>query len=137
MNNRHKSKKSTYKFFIFFFFTLYKNGKKVLIFDKQCINKNAFHSNKRPISIVKVEIKRILLSKKDLYGKIGSFKNFIGYINETNVFPVPLYIKLLQINGYVKYFDISNKYINVLVYDKEIFKKCNEIYYKISNLLKK
>ena len=66
MNNRHKSKKSTYKLFIFFFFRLYKNGKKVLTFDKQCINKNAFHSNKRTISIVKVEIKRILLSKKRL-----------------------------------------------------------------------
>ena len=41
----------------------------VLVFDKQCINKNAFHKNKRPISIDKVEIKRIVLSKKDSYGK--------------------------------------------------------------------
>ena len=42
---------------------------KVLVFDKQCINKNAFHKNKRPISIDKVETKRIALSKKDSYGK--------------------------------------------------------------------
>ena len=33
--------------------------------DKQCINENAFHKYKRPISIDKVEIKRIVLSKKD------------------------------------------------------------------------
>ena len=36
---------------------------KVLIFGKQCINKNAFHK-KRPISIDKVEVKRLVLSKK-------------------------------------------------------------------------
>ena len=42
---------------------------KTLIFGKQCINKNACHKNKRPISIDTVEIKRIALSKRDLYGK--------------------------------------------------------------------
>ena len=34
-----------------------------------------------------------MLSKKDSYGKIGSFKYFIGYINETDAFSVPLRIK--------------------------------------------
>ena len=43
--------------------------KQVLIFDKQCINKNVFHKNKRPISIDRVETTIIVLSKKDLYGK--------------------------------------------------------------------
>ena len=43
--------------------------KQVLIFDKQCINKNVFHKNKRPISIDRVENRIIVLSKKDLYGK--------------------------------------------------------------------
>ena len=42
---------------------------KVFIFDKECINKNAVHKNKRPINIDKVEIRRIELSKKDSYGK--------------------------------------------------------------------
>ena len=40
-------------------------------------------------------------------------------------------------NGYVKYFDSNNKYINLLVHDKELLKKYNEIWDKISNLLKK
>ena len=35
----------------------------VLIFDKQCINKNALHEDKRPINIDKVDIKRIVSSK--------------------------------------------------------------------------
>ena len=41
---------------------------KVLIFGKQCVNKNAFHKNKRSISIDKVDTKRIVLSKNNLYG---------------------------------------------------------------------
>ena len=44
----------------------------------------AFHKNKRPFSIDKVDIKRLVLSKKDSYGKKGSFKYFIGYIHAGN-----------------------------------------------------
>ena len=111
--------------------------KQVLIFDKQCINKDSFYKNKRPISIDRVETRIIVLPKKDLYGKKGSFKYFIGYIHEGNVFPILLCIKLPQMNGYVKYFDRNNKCINLLVYDKELLKKYNEIWDKLSNLLKK
>ena len=63
-------------------------NEKVLIFDKQCINKNPFHKYKRSTSFDKVEIRRTVFSKKDLYGKKDSFKYFIGYINETDAFPV-------------------------------------------------
>ena len=77
------------------------------------------------------------MSKNDSYGKKGSLKCFIGYINETDAFPVSLWIKLRQMNGYVKYFDSNNKCIDHLVHDKELLKKYNEIWNKISNLLKK
>ena len=53
--------------------------------------------------------------------KKGSFKFFIGYIIETNAFPIPLYIKLLQMNGYIKYFN-DNKYMNILFHDKKLLK---------------
>ena len=39
-------------------------------------------------------------------------------------------------NGYVKYFDSNNKYMKLLVHDKELLKKYNAIWDKISNLLK-
>ena len=65
-----------------------------------------------------------------------SFKCFIGYINETDAFPIPLRIKIPQMNGYVKYFN-DNKCMNLLVHDDEILKKYNKIWDKISNLLKK
>ena len=47
---------------------------KVLIFVRQCINKNAFHKDKRSVNIDKVDIKRMILSKIDLYGNKGLLK---------------------------------------------------------------
>ena len=78
-----------------------------------------------------------MLSKQDSYGKKGSFKCFIWYINEADAFPVLLCIKVPQMNVYVKYFDSNNKYMNLLVHDGELLKKCNEIWNKIKDLLKK
>ena len=77
-------------------------------------NKNAFNKIKRPISINKIDIKTIVLSSEHSFGNKGLFKYFIGYTG--NVFPIPLCIELNQINGYVKYFDNNNKYINFFVH---------------------
>ena len=93
---------------------------KNLIFSKHCINKNKLHKNKRPININRVEIKWVVLSKNDSHGKQSSLKYLIRYINETNALPIPLCIKLPQINGYIKYFDRNNKYINFLAHDQEL-----------------
>ena len=41
-------------------------------FGKQCVSKNGFHKNKRPISIDKADIRIIVLPKKNSYSKIGS-----------------------------------------------------------------
>ena len=73
-----------------------------MIFDNQCIVNNAFHKNKRPISIDEVDMNGIVLYEKDSCGKKGSFKCFTYYINETDPFSVPLCIKLCQVNGYIK-----------------------------------
>ena len=107
-----------------------------LVFGEYFINRNAFHKNKRPISIDEVDIRRIVLSSKHSYGNKGSFKYFIGYIKKNDPFPAPLCIKFSQINEYTKYFDNSNNYMNLLVYYKKLLKKYNEIWDKISNLLK-
>ena len=77
-----------------------------------------------------------MLSKKDWYGKKGSLKYFIGYTNKTDTSPVPLYIKLPQMNQYVKYFN-DNKCMNLLVHDEEFLWKCHEIWDKISIIFKK
>ena len=48
-------------------------GKKILAFGEKCIIKNSFHQNKKPISIDKVDVRRIMLPKKDSYGFILIF----------------------------------------------------------------
>ena len=75
------------------------------------------------------------MPKVDLYTNKSSLKYFIGQMNETDASLVPLYIKLSEINGYIKYFDINNKYINLPLHDKELLKKHNGIWDKISRLV--
>ena len=57
------------KEFCFFFLPLYEIGEKVLIFGEECIIKTKFHVYEKSINIDKVEIKRIVLSNKESYGK--------------------------------------------------------------------
>ena len=116
---------------------------KALIFDKQSINKNAFYKNKKPVSISKAENRKIVLSIKDSYDEKGSFKYSFNYsiqfysTNKTDIFPIPLFIKLPQVNRYIKHFNSKNKYINILVHYENLLNKDNELWDKISNLLKK
>ena len=105
-------------------------------FGENGIIKSAFHKNKRPININEVDIEEIVLSHKKSYSK-GSFKYFIGYRHKGNAFPSLLCVKLLQMNAYAICFDKNNKYINLLVNDKEILKKYSKIWNKITSLIKK
>ena len=40
-------------------------------------------------------------------------------------------------NVYTKYFDDNSEYMNLLVFDKELFKKDNEIWDKVEDLFLK
>ena len=54
---------------LLFFLPLYEIGEKVLSFGEECIIKTKFHVYEKSINIDKVEIKRIVLSNKESYGK--------------------------------------------------------------------
>ena len=64
--NKQRLKKYQKKIVKKIFFSLHgiKMEQKASIFGKHCINKNAFHKNKKPISISKVDNRRIVLSEK-------------------------------------------------------------------------
>ena len=109
--------------------------KKVLIFGKKYFNKNVSHRCKEPITTDKVDIRKIVLSKKDSYGNKGAFKYFIGYISNPGI--ISLCIILPQMNEYVKCVNKNSKYMNILVHVKEILKKYDEIWDEIKNLFKK
>ena len=105
---------------------------KSINFDDRKINKSKFYKNKKLFKIEDVDINKILVSKKESYGKTNSLKYFIGY-NDDDVIR-PLCIKLPQMIGYVKCFD-SNKTMSFKVSDDKLLKKYSKILEKISNLM--
>ena len=82
------------------------SGKNVNFGDKK-IKKSDFYKNKKVTNIDDIDANKILVSKEESYGTKKSFKYFIGY-NDNDVIR-PLYIKLLQITGYVRKFEGNTK----------------------------
>ena len=102
---------------------------KSINFDDKKINKRNFHRNKKLFKIEDIDINKILVSKKESYGKTNSLKYFIG-CNDDDVIR-PLCTKLPQMIGYVKCFD-SNKAMSFKVSDNKLLKKYNKIWEKIA-----
>ena len=88
---------------------------------------NRVHKNKKLFNIYDVDISKILISKKEPYGKKNSLKYFIGY-NDDDVMR-PLCIKLHQMIDYVKCFD-SNKTMSFKVTDNNLLKKYTKTWKK-------
>ena len=90
-----------------------------LTFGEKSINKNKFHMHKKPLSICGIDTKRIILSNKYSYDR----KYFIGYnTNYSGI--IPLYIRLSPMNAVAKC-SKDSKYMNLLIYDKELLKIYN------------
>ena len=75
-----------------------------IIFNDKKIKQSKFYKSKKPSKLDEIDADKILVSKRESYGKKGSLKYFIGY-NEDDVIR-PLCIKLPQMIGYVKYVEI-------------------------------
>ena len=77
-------------------------------FDNKKIQKSGFYNSKKKkkINIDDIDVNKILVSKKEQYGKYNSFKYFIGY-NDNDVIR-PLCLKLSQMTGYFNEFDEGN-----------------------------
>ena len=73
-------------------------------FDNNKIKKSDFYNkNKKIFNIDDIDVNKILVSKKEQYGKYNSFKYFIGY-NDNDVIR-PLYLFISQTTGYINKFD--------------------------------
>ena len=104
---------------------------KNIIFDDKKISKKNFYKNKNLFNIYDIDVDKILLSKKEPYGKKSSFKYFLGY----NVDAIrPLCLKFPQMIGYVKNFD-SNKTMYFKVYDNRLLKKYTKVWERVSILM--
>ena len=100
-------------------------------FDDKKVNKKAFYKNKKPYDVYNIDTEKILVSKKESYGKKGSIKHFVGYNDEDVI--RPLCVKFPQMVGYVKNFN-GNKMMSFRVNDKKMLKKYNKIWDTIADL---
>ena len=96
-------------------------------------NKKEFYSSKQAISLDSVDLNKIVVSKK---WKINdtTYKHICGYLNNDTI--QPLCVILTQMDGYIKYFDGGGKNMSFVTDDEKIYKKYNEIWEVIRNLLK-
>ena len=96
-------------------------------FDQKKIKKSDVYNKNKTFDIDDIDINKILVSKKETYGKYNSFKYFIGY-NDNDVIR-PLYLFISQTTGYINKFD-KNKIMSLMIKDIQLSKKYNKIWKK-------
>ena len=64
---------------------------------KNKIKKSGFYKNKRAFQIDNIDVNKILVLKKEPYGRKNSLKYFFGYNDDVIR---PLFVRLLQMTGY-------------------------------------
>ena len=72
-------------------------------FDNKKIKKSDFYKNRKIFNINDIDVNKILVSKKEKYGKYNSWKHFIGY-NDNDIIK-PLYLELPHLTGYINKFN--------------------------------
>ena len=111
------------------------NGKNINFDDIKIKKSDFYKKNKNIFNIDDVDVNKILVSKKEQYGKHNSFKYFIGY-NDNNVIIRPLYLFLSQTTGYINKFDKIKIIMSLMIKDMQLLKIYNKIWKKIEKLMK-
>ena len=105
-------------------------------FDDKKIKKTKFYKNKKVFQIDDIDVNKILVSKKEPYGKNNSLIYFIGY-NDNDVIR-PLCLKFSKMTGYINEFNENKNTItmSLRVNDEQLFKKYNKIWKKVEKLMR-
>ena len=95
--------------------------------------KKQFYSSKQAIPLDSIDLSKIVASNK---WKINdtTYKYMCGYLNNDVI--RPSCVILPQMNGYMKYFDDGGKNMSFVTDDEEVYKKYNEIWEIVRELLK-
>ena len=102
--------------------------------DKKIKKSDFYNKNKKIFNISDNDINKILVSKKEQYGKYNSFKYFIGY-NDNDVIG-PLYLFIPQTTGYINKFDKNEITMSLMIKDIQLLKNHNKIWKIIEKLMK-
>ena len=105
-------------------------SEKTLKFNNIKVNKKEFHKSKQAIDLYSVDTGKIVVSDKFKHSEEG-FKYFIRY--QENEIVSPLCIILLQMNGYIKYFENGGKNMSFIIKNSEVWEKYEDIWNVIKN----
>ena len=110
-------------------------NKKIINFNDKKVNKSDFYKkNQKIFSTDDIDVNKLLVSKKESYGKHNSFKYFIGY-NDNGIIR-PLYLFISQTTGYINKFDENKITMSLMIKDIQLFKRYNKIWKKTEKLMK-
>ena len=109
------------------------SSQKIKFGDKE-VDKKTFYSSKEAILLDSVDLSKIVVSSKWKLNDT-TYKYFCGYLNNDGIIK-PLCVVLPQMNGYIKYFDDGGKNMSFVTDDKKVYKKYDEIWNVVKNLLK-
>ena len=100
------------------------NGKNIN-FDNKKVRKSDFYKNQKPFHKDDIDANKILVSKKEPYGKNNSLIYFIGY--DDNDVIRPLCLKLPKMTCYINEFNENKNTITISlrVRYEQVFKKYN------------
>ena len=111
------------------------NGRNINFNDKK-MKKSEFYKHKKVFQIDDIDVNKILVFKKEPYGKYNSLKCFIGY--NDNDFIRPLCLEISKMTGYINEFNENKNTItmSLRVNDEQLFKKYNKIWKKVEKLMR-
>ena len=96
-------------------------------FNNENIEKSDFYNkNKKIFNIDDIDVNKILVSKKEQYGKYNSFKHFIGY-NDNNVIR-PLCLSIPKTTGYIDIYEKNKLVMALMVKDKHLLESYKKIW---------
>ena len=81
--------------------------------------KSDFYKNKKIFNVDDIDANKILVSKKEQYGKYNSSKYYIGY-NDNGIIR-PLYLFISQTTGYINKFQKNKTTMSFVIKDIQIF----------------
>ena len=112
------------------------NGKNINFDNKKIKKSDLYNKNKKIFNIDDIDVNKILVSKKEPYGKNNSLIYFIGY-NDNDVIR-PLCLKLSKMSSYIDEFN-ENKNTIIMsprVNDEQLFKKYNKIRKQVEKIMR-
>ena len=110
------------------------NGGSINFKDKKIKKSDFYNKNKKIFNIDDVDVNKILVTKKETYGKYNSFKYFIAY-NDNDVIR-PLYLFISQTTGYINKFDKNKMTMSLMIKDIQLLENYNKIWKKKLKLMK-